>query len=57
MAHEAHRGRPDGNGNGNGYSGSAGPQNAGEQIRDIVHVLFKRKRLIAALFLAVALPS
>jgi uncharacterized protein involved in exopolysaccharide biosynthesis len=70
MAHEAsnrdisHRngnGRNgNGNGNGNGYSygrvagwGASGS----EQIRDILHVLFKRKRLIGALFLAVALPG
>lgn len=63
MAHEPVQRRPNGNGNGNGdgnghgYSSLSGPQNASEQIRDILHVLFKRKRLIAALFLAVALPG
>ena len=28
-----------------------------EQIRDILHIIFKRKRLIGVLFLAVALPG
>ncbi|HYD48860.1 MAG TPA: hypothetical protein VEB21_10960, partial [Terriglobales bacterium] len=32
-------------------------QNSGEQVRDILHVVFKRKRLIGALFLAVSLPG
>src|SRR5262249_46556834 len=65
MAYEAMR-RPRGNGNGNGhgpgngggaYGGWSGAQSANEQIRDILHVFFKRKRLIGALFLAVALPG
>ena len=57
MAHE--RGRPNGNGNGSAssFGGLTGASNAGEQIRDIVHVLFKRKRLIGTLFLAVCLPG
>ena len=49
-----------GNGNGNGqgpYEGVGSTQNSTEQIRDIIHVIFKRKRLIATLFLAVALPG
>jgi succinoglycan biosynthesis transport protein ExoP len=59
MAYDAvNRGRTEGNGNGNGGSdGAIGAPSATEQIRDIVHVLFKRKRLIGALFLAVALPG
>ncbi|OFV87320.1 MAG: hypothetical protein A3J75_05465, partial [Acidobacteria bacterium RBG_16_68_9] len=43
-------GRSNGNGNGNGPS-------VNEQVYEILHVAFKRKRLIAALFLAVALPG
>ncbi len=48
-----------GNGNGHGsyYSGSGGTQNVSEQIRDILHVIFKRKRLIAIIFLAITLPG
>ncbi|MFQ5664900.1 MAG: GumC family protein [Candidatus Binatia bacterium] len=38
-----------------GYLG--GGQNASEQVRDILHVLFKRKRFIAAVFLAITLPG
>jgi uncharacterized protein involved in exopolysaccharide biosynthesis len=46
------------NGNGNGYSSAAGWGASGsEQIRDILHVIFKRKRFIGALFLTVALPG
>jgi uncharacterized protein involved in exopolysaccharide biosynthesis len=46
------------NGNGNGYSSAAGWGASGsEQIRDILHVIFKRKRLIGLLFLTVALPG
>jgi uncharacterized protein involved in exopolysaccharide biosynthesis len=46
------------NGNGNGYSSTAGWGASGtEQIRDILHVIFKRKRLIGVLFLTVALPG
>ncbi len=47
------------NGNGGnvgGYGGGWSPT-GGEQIRDIFHVVFKRKRLIGILFLAVALPG
>ena len=55
-------GNGDGNGNGGGsssayYSGSSWSQTGSEQIRDILHVIFKRKRFIGALFLAVALPG
>lgn len=68
MAHEpTRRDRPTGgrtgtgygNGNGNGtyYGGTSGTQNASEQIRDILHVVFKRKRLIAIVFLAITLPG
>src|SRR5262245_54089514 len=69
MAHEAtQKDRPSGsrhgNGNGNGNGNGHGPhegggwvQNGGEQIRDILHVVFKRKRLIGVLFLAIALPG
>ena len=57
MAHEpTRRDRPNGgrNGYGNGsYNGyPSGVQNVSEQIRDILHVVFKRKRLIAIVFLA-----
>ncbi len=46
------------NGNGNGYSSTAGWGASGsEQVRDILHVIFKRKRFIGALFLTVALPG
>ena len=44
------------NANNQGGYGSAGPD-GGEQVRDILHVVFKRKQLIALLFLAVALPG
>jgi uncharacterized protein involved in exopolysaccharide biosynthesis len=66
MAHEpTRRDRPGRNGNGfnttNGhgsYNGwPSGGLNANEQVRDILHVLFKRKRFIAAVFLAIALPG
>jgi succinoglycan biosynthesis transport protein ExoP len=63
MAYEPPRrdrpnGSHNGNGNGNGsYHAWTGAQNAAEQIRDILHVVFKRKRLIATLFLAVTLPG
>jgi succinoglycan biosynthesis transport protein ExoP len=52
-------GNGNGNGNGNGpYDvGPSWAQNGNEQVRDILHVIFKRKRLIAALFLVVALPG
>jgi hypothetical protein len=51
-----------GNGNGGNYNaaypaGSAGAASTNDQIRDILHVVFKRRRLIAVLFLAVALPG
>jgi uncharacterized protein involved in exopolysaccharide biosynthesis len=50
--------RRNGNGNGNGYSSIAVWSASGsEQIRDILHVIFKRKRLIGVLFLSVALPG
>jgi uncharacterized protein involved in exopolysaccharide biosynthesis len=58
--------RPNGRiGNGNGSGNGGGPghayegttQGAGEQVRDILHVIFKRKRVIGALFLGVALPG
>jgi len=40
------------------YGGwSAGGLNANEQVRDILHVVFKRKRLIAAVLLAITLPG
>lgn len=42
-------------GNVGGYGGLG--QNSGEQVRDILHVVFKRKRLIVALFFAVSLPG
>jgi uncharacterized protein involved in exopolysaccharide biosynthesis len=46
------------NGNGSGYSSAVGWGASGnEQIRDILHVIFKRKRLIGILFLSVALPG
>jgi len=67
MAHEpTGRDRPNGgsNGNGNGggyvyasYSKGAAPQNASDQLREILHVLFKRKRLIGVVFLAITLPG
>ncbi len=64
MAHEpTRRDRPNGgrNGYGNGhgsYNGyPSGVQNVSEQIRDILHVVFKRKRLIAIVFLAITLPG
>ncbi|GIW39886.1 MAG: hypothetical protein KatS3mg076_0463 [Candidatus Binatia bacterium] len=44
--------RPNGNGNGNG-NGYA----LQEQIRDVLHVLFKRWRLFLTLFLLVSLPG
>jgi uncharacterized protein involved in exopolysaccharide biosynthesis len=61
MAHEPtdwQGNRRNGNGNGNGYGSAAGWGPTGnEQIRDILHVIFKRKRFIGLLFLAVALPG
>src|SRR6266436_3339529 len=67
MAYEPRRPRTNGNGNGHGtgnggggyapYSGWGGAQSASEQIRDILHVFFKRKRFIGLLFLTVALPG
>ena len=66
MAHEpTRRDRPNGgsngNGNGNGYSqisyAGAAAQNASDQLRDILHVFFKRKRLISIVFLAITLPG
>lgn len=58
-----HRERPNGhrNGNGNGkhsYGGAPAWTSSGsEQLHEILHVIFKRKRWIGALFLAVALPG
>ncbi len=55
-----------GYGNGNGYGGGDGSGGGGEilrspsakeQLYEILHVVFKRWRWIAALFLAVALPG
>src|SRR5437016_3483206 len=67
MAYEpGSRARPNGNGHGNGNGGSrdggygngwSWAQNSSEQFRDILHVTFKRKGLIAVLFLVVALPG
>jgi uncharacterized protein involved in exopolysaccharide biosynthesis len=71
MAHEPasryNNNRRNGNGNGNGGNGTRNGYSYGrvggwgasgsEQIRDILHVIFKRKRFIGALFLAVALPG
>src|SRR5690242_12803094 len=73
MAHEPpRRNRPIGNnpgntgvhGNNQGANVNASPFGAfgwsrtgSEQVRDILHVVFKRKRLIGFLFLAVALPG
>ena len=45
-------GNGNGSGNGNGYVAGAN-----EQIYELLHVVFKRKRLITILFLAIALPS
>jgi uncharacterized protein involved in exopolysaccharide biosynthesis len=46
------------NGNGNGYGSIAGWRASGrEQFRDLLHIIFKRKRFIGVLFLAVALPG
>ena len=52
-------GHGNGNGNGNGRSSYSGSWAAtgSEQLREILHVAFKRKRLIGTLFLAVALPG
>ncbi|HXQ23070.1 MAG TPA: Wzz/FepE/Etk N-terminal domain-containing protein, partial [Candidatus Acidoferrales bacterium] len=66
MAYESgRRDRPNGprNGNGGGNgpgsypSWAGGTQNANEQIGEILHVFFKRKRFIAAVFLAIAVPG
>ncbi len=67
MAHEpTRRDRPGGPRNGNGYGSGNGHSayygwpnglNTNEQIRDILHVVFKRKRLIAIVFLAITLPG
>jgi uncharacterized protein involved in exopolysaccharide biosynthesis len=45
-----------GNNNTGGYGGGWG-QNGGEQVRDILHVVFKRIRLIILLFVIVSLPG
>ncbi|MBI4514411.1 MAG: hypothetical protein HY699_01165 [Deltaproteobacteria bacterium] len=45
-------------GNANGYGGGGGRiLTGGEQLREVLHVLFKRWRMIAALFVVVALPG
>jgi len=59
-------GHGNGNGNGNGYgNGNAGgygygieprPATAKEQLHEILHVIFKRRRHLVMIFLAVALP-
>jgi len=46
-----------GNNNGYGYSGGPGAQSGGQQVGDILQVIFKRKRLIATVFLAIVLPA
>ena len=46
-----------GNNGGYGYGAFAGAQGGSEQIRDILHVIFKRKRVIAAVFLVIVLPA
>jgi len=46
-----------GNGNGHGHKGNGDELTVNEQIREILHVIFKRWRLVAALFLLVALPG
>ncbi len=46
-----------GNNGGYGYGGGAGTQVGGAPIRDILHVIFKRKRLIATVFLVIVLPA
>src|SRR5690242_11330627 len=53
--HGNNQGNP--NANANGYNTFGWSQSGNEQFRDILHVIFKRKRWIAALFLAVALPG
>ncbi len=56
-------GNGNGNGNGHGNGNGSGTEFAGrrppanEQILEILHVIFKRKRLIVALFLVVVLPG
>ncbi len=45
------------NANNQGGYGGGGGADGGEQVRDILHVIFKRKKLIALLFVAVALPG
>jgi uncharacterized protein involved in exopolysaccharide biosynthesis len=57
-------GRNGGNGNGPGngnanaqYAAGAWPVGGNEQFRDILHVIFKRKRTIGLLFVLVALPG
>jgi len=47
-----------GNDNGGVVNGGNGRRaNANEQLYELLHVVFKRKRLIGALFLAITLPS
>ena len=46
-----------GNNGGYGYGGLAGFQGGSQQLRDVLHVIFKRKRLIAGVFLVIVLPA
>lgn len=50
-------GHGNGNGNGKGSYSSSWSASTSEQLREILHVIFKRKRWIGALFLAVAVPG
>ncbi len=50
-------GNGNGNGNGKGSYSSSWSASTSEQMREILHVIFKRKRWIGALFLAVAVPG
>ena len=56
---QGNAGGRNGNGGGNagGFGGGGFGPTGSEQVREILHVVFKRKRLIGALFLAVALPG
>jgi uncharacterized protein involved in exopolysaccharide biosynthesis len=67
MAYDTQRprngnGHGNGNGNGNAYrnassGGAARALSGNEQVREVLHVVFKRRRLILTLFLVVALPG
>lgn len=50
-------GNGDGYGNGNGHASGYGHATAVEQVQEILHVLFKRWRLIVGLFIVVSLPG